>query len=139
MNKEQLLKEVTEKDTSHRKVWEKCLIGIFWNGVENVTEEDIVFPPGHYIFNSHTVYNWKTREYEMDVLYIIPMEASDMSEEHSDIYRLCPNGVVVRKLQTREGAFVFGDTYLPSIPPYVLNVPKYVHINWNEFVWRSHA
>ena len=82
--------------------WRDCAVGFYFDGVEEELEDDIVFEPGHYMWNPHSILNWETGESIIDVLYL--MEPADRHKDEKgnliapEVWRHCPKGIVVRKL-----------------------------------------
>jgi hypothetical protein len=82
--------------------WSDCAVGFYFEGVEEELEGDIVFEPGHYMWNPHSILNWETGESIIDVLYLMEPDDRHKDEEGNliapEVWRHCPKGIVVRKL-----------------------------------------
>jgi hypothetical protein len=120
-------------------VWENCAIAFYWEGVEEDLYGDVCFEPGYYMWNEHTMLNWKTEVPEFDFVYLMLAHEGQLKEDgtptNPELYRICDKGVVVRKICREHGnggprpAFENrSDGYV-----FIIDVPGKVRINGEEF------
>ena len=123
---------------THSVEWSDCAIAFYWEEVEEDLDGDIYFEPGYYMWNEHTILNWKTMTPEFDFVYLIEATGERVKEDGTpkcpELYRLCDKGVVVRKLSREH------ESGRPR-PPYenrsnecfIIDVPGKVRISGEEF------
>ncbi len=148
--KEAIQHIIEEENTfnSNKVLWGPCAIAFDFNPSTLVNEMDIkdqdikpgdlFFEPGFYMFNDHTVLNWKTQTPVFDFVYLIMAEGSRCKEDGTpklpELYRMCDKGVVVRKLSLLDE----DGNERPSYRNYnndvfVVAAPDGVRINGYEF------
>lgn len=118
--------------------WSDCAIAFYWEGVEEDLDGDIVFDPGYYMWNDHTILNWKTMTPEFDFVYLIQATGERVDEggipKYPDLYRFCDKGVVVRKLSREHENGGPRPTYENrSNYVFIVDVPGKVRISGEEF------
>ena len=130
--KEILMNQAGLSTTPESIEWSNCAIAFYWEGTEEILEDDIVFEPGDYLWNPHTILNWKTGEQEFDVLYLLRANAQP---QHPELYRSCDKGVVVRRLSRTHEDGGPRPTFENRSDSYVfiIDVPGKVRISGEEF------
>ena len=118
--------------------WHDCAIAFYWEGVEEGLDGDIVFEPGYYMWNDHTILNWKTMTPEFDFVYLMQATGDRLDEnglpKYPELHRLCDKGVVVRRLgrEHENGGprptFENRDEHV-----FIIDVPGKVRISGEEF------
>ena len=123
------------------KLWHECnAIGFHWDGKEDITETDIVFEPGYYMWNTHCILNWKTGNDEYDFIYLIQATGDRLKEDGTpkapELYRHCPKGVVVSHFNSPSEVSDMSKhpvTLISKHPVTIIEVPGAVKINGEEF------
>lgn len=131
---------VVDIGLSKSVTWENCAIAFYLEGVEEKVDTDIVFPPGKYAFNMHTLLDWDTMTHINNVWYLLSPDErhyKDGKLAHPAMWREFPEGITVRKIskldsngntrpyfENRSDGFVF-----------ICAVPDKITINGEEFVW----
>ena len=118
--------------------WHDCAIAFYWEGVEEDLDGDIYFEPGYYLWNEHTILNWKTMTPEFDFVYLIKATGERVNEDGTpkfpELYRLCDKGVVVRKLSREHESGRPRPSYENrSNECFIIDVPGKVRISGEEF------
>ena len=119
--------------------WSDCAIAFYWEGVEEDLDGDICFEQGYYMWNDHTILNWKTMNPEFDFVYLIQATGERANEDGTpkfpELYRMCDKGVVVRKLSRKHENGGSRPTFENRSDGYVfiIDVPGKVRISGEEF------
>ena len=133
-----------DKLTSYRNnriMWEPCAVAFDFNPSTHVNEKpgDLFFEPGFYMFNDHTILNWKTLTPTFDFVYLIKAEGDRCKEDGTpiqpELYRKCDKGVVVRKLSllNKDGNQRRSCSFMGAYNVFVVAAPDGVTINGEEF------
>ncbi len=123
---------------THSVEWSDCAIAFYWEAVEEDLDGDIYFEPGYYMWNDHTILNWKTMTPEFDFVYLIEATGERVKEDGTpkfpELYRMCDKGVVVRKLSREHESGGTRPTYENrGNECFIIDVPGKVRISGEEF------
>ena len=137
--KEILMNQAGLSTTPESIEWSNCAIAFYWEGTEEILEDDIVFDPGFYLWNDHTVLNWRTMTSEFDVVYLMQATGDRLADsglpKNQDLYRMCDKGVVVRRLRREHESGGPRPAFENRSDGYVfiIDVPGKVRISGEEF------
>lgn len=119
--------------------WSDCTIEFNFDPVGVLISNDVTeiyFEPGWYMWNTHTILNWKTMTSEFDFIYLIQATGERLKEDgtphYPELYKKCDKGVVVRKLPREKGELrqAYESKHKDA---FIIDVPGKVRISGEEF------